>query len=193
MAQELEIEYKNMLTSEQFNRLCRFFKLTSGSFFKQINDYFDTPTLALREKQTALRIRHLPSMHDLTLKQPHEGAILETHQKLTDDESQELIQFGVMPAGEVERQITALGIDVDKLIHLGQLRTERCSFPYNGGILFLDHSFYLKKEDFELEWEAANQSVGSDPFDDLLRQHHIERQPSISKIARLYHAIKKAK
>lgn len=192
MTQELEIEFKNMLTAEQFNKLCLYFECTPSSFFKQVNDYFDTPTLALRDQHSALRIRHLPGIHDLTLKQPHDGVILETHQQLTDDENQDMIHFGVMPAGDVEQQITQMGIDVDKLIHLGQLRTERCEFPYKNGTLFLDHSFYLKLEDYEIEMETSDSLNGKQLFEQLLREHNIERQPSASKIARLYKALKKS-
>ncbi|MFT8317869.1 MAG: CYTH domain-containing protein [Sporolactobacillus sp.] len=189
MSQELEIEFKNMLTSDQFAQLCKSFNVSSTSFFKQLNDYFDTPTLGLREKKSALRIRHVDGKHDLTLKQPHQHAILETHQQLSDQESLEMIQFGIMPPGSVEQAITGLGIDVDQLVHLGQLKTERCQFSYKNGELFLDHSFYLKKEDYELEFEAADSESGKKIFEELLKAHAIERKPSAHKIARLYQAL----
>lgn len=189
MTQELEIEYKNMLTPEQFIQLCKSFKVDSTSFFKQINDYFDTPTFGLKEKKSALRIRHVNGQHDLTLKQPHQGAILETHQQLAEQESLELIQFGIMPPGSVEQAVTEMGIDVDQLVHLGQLKTERCQFPYKNGNLFLDHSFYLKQEDYELEFEAVDSQSGKRIFEELLNDYSIAREPSQNKIARLYHAL----
>jgi Uncharacterized protein conserved in bacteria len=137
MAQELEIEFKNMLTPEEFSSLCRKFNLDASSFFKQVNDYFDTPTFALREKKSALRIRHIDGRHDLTLKQPHESAILETHQWLSDEESLNLIHFGIIPAGNVEQAITDMDINVDHLIHIGELTTLRTQFPYkNGQIIY---------------------------------------------------------
>lgn len=191
MAQELEIEFKNMLTSEEYSFLCRKFSLNSSSFFKQVNDYFDTPTFALREKKSALRIRHISGHHDFTLKQPHEDVILETHQWLSDEESRKLIQFGVMPPGAIEQAIARMGVDVDQLIHIGELMTRRAEFPYKNGKLFLDHSYYFEHSDFELEFEATDRITGDHLFIELLAECSIPRRPSKSKILRLYLALQK--
>lgn len=189
MSQELEIEYKNMLSEEEFSMLCRKFSVDPASFFRQVNNYFDTPTYGLREKKSALRIRHVDGKHDLTFKQPHGDAILETHQLLTDDESRELIQFGVMPGGDVEKAIDALGIDVDQLVHIGALMTDRAEFSYKNGKLFLDHSHYLNHNDFEVEYEATDAHEGARVFGTLLHACAIARRPSKNKILRLYEAL----
>ncbi|GGL45627.1 CYTH domain-containing protein [Sporolactobacillus putidus] len=191
MAQELEIEFKNMLTSEEFSFLCRKFSLDSSSFFKQINDYFDTPTFALRGKKSALRIRHISGRHDFTLKQPHEDAILETHQWLTDEESLNLIHFGIIPAGSVEQAIARMGIDVDQLIHIGELTTLRAQFPYSSGKLFIDHSYYFEHDDYELEFEAEDRRTGDHLFEELLSECSIPHRPSKNKVLRLYQALQK--
>ncbi len=56
MSQEIEIEYKNLLTKDEFNSL-----LSNLSFPRkgqvQINYYFETADLALRNKLSALKIK----------------------------------------------------------------------------------------------------------------------------------------
>lgn len=190
MARELEIEFKNMLNKEEFNALCRKFGRDDASFFKQVNDYFDTPTFGLKSKKSALRIRHVNDQHDFTLKQPHDGVVLETHQTLSEDENKALIQYGVMPSGEVEQAIARLGIDVDQLLHIGELVTKRTEFPYQKGKLFLDCSSYLDRHDYELEYEAEEPLSGEQIFHSLLLESAIPRRPSKNKILRLYEAIK---
>ncbi|MCQ2011538.1 MAG: CYTH domain-containing protein [Sporolactobacillus sp.] len=188
MAQELEIEYKNMLTGDEFSKLCTVFGLKTTSFFKQVNYYFDTPTFALMNKKTVLRIREVGKQHDFTLKQPHNGVILETHQELDDEESRSMIQLGIVPPGEIEQAITKVGVDADQLVLIGELTTKRCQFPYQSGKLFLDHSLYLDHNDYELEYEAADQGSGSDIFNTLLLEHSIPRRASKSKMIRLFQA-----
>jgi Uncharacterized protein conserved in bacteria len=186
MSQEFEIEFKNMLNELEFNALCLKFDRDESTFFKQVNDYFDTPTLALKNAHAALRIRHLGGKHDFTLKQPRNGIILETHQQLTDQESSDLAHFGVMPEGELEKAIDQMGINVDQMLHIGELITKRTEFPYKEGKLFFDRSTYLSIEDFELEYEAEEQDQGKQIFLSLLSDFKIPRRKSKNKIMRLY-------
>ncbi|WP_010631304.1 CYTH domain-containing protein [Sporolactobacillus vineae] len=186
MSQKFEIEFKNMLEETEFNTLCLKFDRDESTFFKQTNDYFDTPTFALKNAHAALRIRHLSGEHDFTLKQPRNGIILETHQQLSDQESSDLIHYGVMPEGALEKAIDQMGINVDQLIHVGELITKRTEFPYKQGELFFDRSAYLGIQDFELEYEAEEQEQGKQIFLSLLSEFHIPRRKSKSKMMRLY-------
>ncbi|WP_368895813.1 CYTH domain-containing protein, partial [Priestia megaterium] len=43
MKQEIEIEFKNIVTKEEFDRLRSHFQLTEDQFVSQENHYFDTP------------------------------------------------------------------------------------------------------------------------------------------------------
>ncbi|MCO7174526.1 CYTH domain-containing protein [Sporolactobacillus kofuensis] len=189
MAQELEIEFKNMLTAEEFTMLCKSFGLEPSSFFKQVNYYFDTPTSALKNKRTVLRIRDDGRQHDFTLKQPHDDVILETHQQLNDEESRSMVHLGIVPSGEIEQAITKMGVDPDQLVLIGELTTKRTQFPFESGELFLDHSYYLDHHDYELEYEAESQATGVEIFQKLLQDYSIPRRPSMSKMMRLYQAM----
>lgn len=55
MTQEIEIEFKNIVTEEEFNTLCKSFSIEV--FTKQVNHYFETPDFSLKAG-SALRIRH---------------------------------------------------------------------------------------------------------------------------------------
>ena len=46
MTQEFEIEFKNMVTEEEFQALCDVFSIES--FTKQVNHYFETPHFSLK-------------------------------------------------------------------------------------------------------------------------------------------------
>ncbi|GAA3329560.1 hypothetical protein GCM10020331_078120 [Ectobacillus funiculus] len=50
MSQEIEIEFKkNMLTKEEFHRLCESFAITT--FIKQVNHYFETSSFFFKRKK----------------------------------------------------------------------------------------------------------------------------------------------
>ena len=84
MTQEIEIEFKNIVTEDEFSTLCQSFSI--NAFTKQVNHYFETPSFSLKEAGSALRIRHKGETYTLTLKQPAEVGLLETHQVVTEDE-----------------------------------------------------------------------------------------------------------
>ena len=52
MTQEIEIEFKNIVTEEEFNTLCKSFSIEG--FTKQVNHYFETPSFSLKEAGSAL-------------------------------------------------------------------------------------------------------------------------------------------
>src|SRR5690625_2716737 len=85
MAEEIEIEFKTLINEEDFERL-----RTKLPFFEkpiiQTNYYFDTIDYSLKRQPCALRIREKENNYTLTLKQPHQDGILETHDKLTKKE-----------------------------------------------------------------------------------------------------------
>lgn len=77
-------------------------------------------------------------------------------------------------------------IEQDEIECVGSLRTDRAEIPYKNGTLVFDHSYYLGKEDFEIEYEVANWDEGNDIFRQLLMEYNIKVRPTLSKIARLY-------
>src|SRR5699024_12529467 len=83
MLQEIEIEYKNMLTKDEYKRL-----LTAFPFPKiakhLVNYYFETKDMSLKNYRSALRIHKKNNVYYLTLKETHTKVLLETYDQLTD-------------------------------------------------------------------------------------------------------------
>src|SRR5699024_6280641 len=91
MGQEIEIEYKNLLTKQEFNHLLHHFSFPQPGK-KQTNYYFETKNFTLKENRSALRIREKDGNYQLTLKEPHVNGLLETHDMLTESEAMDWLQ-----------------------------------------------------------------------------------------------------
>lgn len=187
MAQENEIEKKNLLTEAEFQRLCKAFNLKDDDFFWQSNTYFDTSDYELKNKGAALRIREKNSQFELTLKQPATEGLLETNQPLTKKEAEEAFTSTRLPAGEVKSQLeTTLSISLDDVKKLGTLKTRRTHIPYQAGMLFLDHSVYLDTEDFEVEIEGTSLKEVDNLLNEVLTTYNIPYRKTPNKIKRFF-------
>lgn len=186
MKQEIEIEFKNLVTKEEFQLLMETFHLTSEAFFKQTNYYFDTPTMELKAQQSALRIREKNDTYTLTLKQPQQSGLLESHQSLTKEEAMHIINGQATVTGDMEKLLTTAAISVNDLTMFGSLTTERAETNYKGGILVLDHSYYFDCDDYEIEYEVTDEQTGQHDFHALLEHLCIPIRKTENKIKRFY-------
>lgn len=184
MSQEIEIEFKNMLTLDEFKQLKKELNLTR--FITQYNDYFDTDNGDLRAIHTALRVREKEDKLVLTLKEPNDIGKLETHQPLTRVELDVFKRKRELPEGDVTRRLNSLKIDLVKLTHIGRLTTHRCETPLENGLFVLDKSEYLGTVDYELEWEFEDFTYGEACFHRLLNRYQIPRRPPQNKIMRFF-------
>ncbi|MBA9025175.1 CYTH domain-containing protein [Peribacillus huizhouensis] len=190
MNQHLEIEFKNILTKEEFQLLVQNFSVKKTDFTYQENHYFDTPQFSLKENESALRIRHKKGNYELTLKQPAKEGLLETNQLLSKEEAHSLLQGSRIPNGDIATLIGEMGIHSD-VQFFGTLATNRAEFPYQGGLLVLDHSLYLNTEDFEVEFEVTNTLEGKEIFEKLLKSLQIPIRKTENKVRRFYNAKQK--
>ena len=193
MTQELEIEFKNMLTKEEFNALCHSFNLTNEKFHEQTNHYFDTPDFALKNVGSGLRIREVQNRFECTLKEPAEGIGLTETTDLLQEEIVQSILAGNSPlhAEEVEMRLQALNVHTEDLQILGSLSTKRAEIEYKGGLLVFDHSIYADVDDYELEYEVQDEATGKKIFEQLLAQYSIPSRPADKKVARFMSAVNK--
>lgn len=187
MNQEIEIEFKNMITKEEFTRLKEHFSIKEDAFSLQENHYFDTSGFELKEKRSALRIREKNGSYEMTLKQPLETGLLETNEMISESDAHRMMHENRIPEGPIYRILEKdLGIRPDELLYFGSLSTERAQLAYLGGLLVLDHSRYLGTEDFELEYEVAEYGEGKKHFDNLLKEVNIPHRKTDNKIKRFY-------
>lgn len=185
MNEEIEIEFKCLVTKEEFDRLTAAFD--PQPFVSQKNHYFDTPDFSLKNAGCALRIREKSGKAEMTLKQPAETGLLESTVSLTGEEVR-LALAGDVPGNKViERAAKAAGRK--DFAYFGTLETTRAEMSYEGGLLVFDHSRYVGTEDFEIEFEAQDVS-GEAVFRKLLADYEIEYKPSENKIRRFYNALK---
>lgn len=185
MSQEIEIEYKNLLTKEEFIRLLHAYPFPEKPE-AQTNYYFDTENFELATHRYALRIRSKNNQFQLTLKQPHPDGILETHDRLTEEDFEAWMQGEPSSAQHVEKQINKIGISLKDMIFFGSLTTSRYETTDQEVTLVLDHSIYNGKEDYEFELEAPNQQVGSKKFQQILTTHGIITRDTPTKIERFF-------
>ncbi|KHE67317.1 CYTH domain-containing protein [Halobacillus sp. BBL2006] len=188
MSQEIEIEYKNLLTLEEYQQVYQFLPFKSVELIEQTNYYFESSDFKLREQGAALRIRKKNDQWVLTLKQPHEEGLLETHDSLTEEEANLWIQNKMLEKPHTEKQLRELGISVDELTYLGSLTTRRKEVAYKDTTVVLDHSLYYDQEDFELEVEASSRQQGEAVFEEILTSCDIPTRNTDNKIKRFYKA-----
>ncbi|KGL39533.1 adenylate cyclase [Listeria newyorkensis] len=193
MSQELEIEFKNMLTASEYDLLVHEFRLEESDFFTQTNYYFDTADFQLKDRLAALRIRKRELHYELTLKTPEQIGLLETTQILAEEQVTAILDGANIPVGQVRDALHTLSIDHEDLVMFGSLTTTRAEKEYKKGLLVFDKSFYSDTHDFELEYEVADFEKGKVIFHRFLEEREIPQRPTKNKILRFYEAVYKEK
>lgn len=191
MSEQLEIEFKNLLTAAEFAKLQHYFSILDEEFKIQHNHYFDSEQFSLKDKGCALRIREKNGKYECTLKQPHPDGLLETNEDLPVPLAQQIIKQGhfqdSLPVNSpIIAALNQLNIQLHSLTCFGSLKTSRAETVYKNGLLVLDNSFYLNKEDFELEYEVSNREEGEQHFHELLIALGIPLRHTDNKIKRFY-------
>lgn len=183
MAQEIEIELKQLLLKEEFEQLKQYFQLKDADFRTQTNYYFDTPQFDIKSQFAALRMREKDGKWVLTLKEPHEIGLLETHQTIASPSSLDDFQ---LPEGEVADRLDHLNIQKNQIVYFGSLETSRAEKMIKEGLIVLDHSRYLTVEDYELEFEVSDLEIGQTAFSALLQKFQIPVRNTKNKVVRFY-------
>ena len=190
MAQEIEIEFKNMLTKKQYDALLQYFHIQPGQINYQVNHYFDTEQWHLKQLMSGLRIRQIGDYFECTIKEKTtDNAHLETTDILTQEQAEQYLNGARLQTPSVGKRLKALQIPVDQLKLFGSLATNRVEINYKGGILVLDHSTYMNQHDYEVEYEAVDETTGQIIFDEFLATHHIKKNLAPKKIARFMNAL----
>ncbi|HLR65828.1 CYTH domain-containing protein [Virgibacillus alimentarius] len=188
MTQEIEIEYKNLLTKQEFNNLLDHLPFPADAQ-KQTNYYFETKDFSLKENGCALRIREKEDTYHLTLKEPHPNGLLETHDILTKQEAMNWIKGKNRVIKNAAKSLKQLQISPESLIYYGSLITERRELKYREVLLVLDYSIFNGKSDYELELEAPNEEIGLKTFERLLTQFQIPNRTTPNKIQRFFSSL----
>lgn len=193
MSKELEIEFKNLLTKDEYLKLLEYFNYSPEDAFSQVNHYFDTTDFQLKKNRSALRIREKGEAWECTLKKPAPVGKYEITDSLNKQQAESMLNLQSFEAPEVEVELKELGIDWNDLQPIGSLTTHRIEFAFLDGLLVLDHSTYLGKDDFEVEFEVTDAVQGKKQFTEFLVNQQIPARKTQKKIARFMKAAKATK
>ena len=176
MNKNKEIEFKTLITKEQYYQLLDEFNL-SNNIFTQINHYFDTENTDLIQEQTVLRIRQKGNNYKLTKKTRALVGADETHIFLSKEKALEMLENGF------NANIIGVPHHVTKV---AELTTYRASSHYKNGKIFFDRSEYYGNVDYEIEYEVDEINQGKQDFKVFLDAHGIEYKESIRKSKRAF-------
>ncbi|WP_097147810.1 CYTH domain-containing protein [Ureibacillus acetophenoni] len=194
MSQEIEIEFKNILTKDEYEKLLKEFNIEQQMIIRQTNHYFDTPEWHLRKLSSGLRIRETTSKTVCTLKEKtSQNTHLETTDVLSINEASHMLEGKGFFAPSVLSKLQQLQVPIEQLRVFGSLTTDRVEIPFEGGTLVLDHSLYLNCDDYEVEFEINDEIIGSTIFDNFLIKYNIEKRKTDKKIARFMKALQSQK
>lgn len=186
MSENLEIEFKSLVTEKDFSHLLNHFEITEEDRFTQTNYYFDSKDLLLKQKQMGLRIRILPLSAELTLKIPANEGLLEISESLPLNIAVDLIELNQLPNhGIVYEKLISLGFSVRDLTIIGSLKTKRAEKKIPEGLLALDESWFGNQHDFEIELEVSDAREGKKAFMSLLKKLTIKEKIAPNKIQRM--------
>lgn len=189
MTNHLEIEFKNLLTEDEYLRLLTESDIDFNGLHSQTNLYFDTKEAFLKKHKMGLRIRLLPQSIEFTLKVPTEdaNAFMEITDQVTNYQSDlALVEQNFAATSQVLAYLRKKEVDVTSLEKVGELTTIRGEAQLSDGdLLVLDKSQYYGITDYELEMEVTDSQKGKNRFNHFLSQHEIPHRPAKKKIVRM--------
>ncbi|MHC3418060.1 CYTH domain-containing protein [Aerococcus urinae] len=127
MHKDIETEYKNILSPEEYQKLLSLFDLHLNEAKHQHNMYFDTESLRLKANHSALRIRLSDTYAHLTYKQSLTSAkSLEVTDKVSRESAQAMMETGqFQPGAHLSDLFHEIGLYASELRPIGQFKTTR--------------------------------------------------------------------
>ncbi len=184
----IEIEAKVLLSKRDYQKLLE--NMTFNDQVKiQKNYYLDSEDRVLKKYGMAVRLRQREGKNKLTLKAPLAEGLLTKNQELSDDEANALINNNLFPRGDISDFLDILNIDVNKLLILAQLTTERKEGTYEGLDINISKNTYSDTVDYELECDSDSVTNSQNALKDLCQEYRIEyKLNTVSKESRAINA-----
>ncbi|MEK7586029.1 MAG: CYTH domain-containing protein [Patescibacteria group bacterium] len=196
---EKENEAKNLLTSEEFEKLKKYFGISKENFSKQTNQYFidkGNKILTTLPAGTTLRVREKSGKKELQFKLPTDDGTDEYHYDMNNEEVyNKLVISGFLPDGKVSEKLLSLGIE-GPYLYKGQVHTHRAETKatslntWEGVTICLDESYYPNgSKDFEIEIESGSMKMSNTVLRDILNMFNIPRRVAKNKVTRFLESI----
>lgn len=167
MSTHLETEFKMLINKTTYHQMLTAFQKNLGQPIIQTNEYFQDRHGILKKHFYSLRVRHLDGTYEFTLKKPCGFAKMEYNQMLDEPTYQKLKLQQPFPSPILD-ELKKDDVMVEDLFAITTLTTTRYTFPYENGQLFLDVSRYNQKVDYEVEFEAEDETHGREIFKALM-------------------------
>ncbi len=176
--EELEIEFKSLLTNEEFESLITKFNL-QDKFIEQYNYYFDTEDKFIMNSDSSFRIRLRNNKFKITYKSRNSAnSVIEKSIDLSYDQAMHYLESGY--------NSDLLNLDLPELHHRNTLMTKRASFKIDGGEIFIDKNYYSNIVDYEIEFECLDEITGRHTFESFLNENSIIYKESKPKMVRAF-------
>lgn len=152
-----EFESRVMLTIDEYlNIVSHYMKLYPNHHFLQnVNDYFDTSDLFLRQKHITLRIRTINDVRsELTLKIKGSNGDVEINDDISFKEKEILLKERVFPEGNVKSYLLSLPRPLSEYKNIVSLYNRRLEIEHDNHLLVIDKNEYSGIIDYNLEIET---------------------------------------
>lgn len=181
---EIEIEFKNLLTKEDYEKIFTTLNLSELEPITNKNFYYDDADESFKKANSALRIRYTNKKTEMTLKIKGADQNIEINVPLDDTYPKEPAVLPVLP-NEIMSELEKLNLTIKTPLLTQKIETLRYEIKTSDGLLVLDKNTFLNDIiDYELEFEATDFEIGKIAFEKILKNFEITEHPSKPKIAR---------
>ena len=158
----LEHEARAMVTEEQYNQILAHYLKSKKQkkYIVNYNTYFDYEDLYLTNHHMVLRTRNISDKeHELTLKIKGEDGDIEYNHPLTSQEYDSLREKVLIPDSQVKDELLKLKIDLNKLVRITDLKTERLEIQHRNYLLVIDKNYFRNRVDYNVEVESYSKKA----------------------------------
>lgn len=181
---EIEIEFKNLLSEEQYLTLFKKYDLKNSEEIVNKNFYYDDADESFKKIGAALRIRYTNKKTEMTLKIKGKTQNIEINIPLDEKYPKEPTVLPVLP-NEIITELERMNVKIKTPMLIQKIETLRHEVTLNENLLVLDKTTFINDIiDYELEFEAKDYESGLVAFEKLLEENNIAKNPAKPKIAR---------
>lgn len=181
---EIEIEFKNLLTKDQYDALYKKYNLNNSEEIINKNFYYDNADESFKNIGAALRIRYTNKKIEMTLKIKGETQNVEINVPLDERYPKEPTVLPILP-NEIISELERMNVKIKTPILIQKIETLRHEVTLKAGLLVFDKTTFINDiVDYELEFETKDYESGLAAFEKLLEENNIDKNPAKPKIAR---------
>ena len=141
----MEYDARVMITENQYSLVLDYYQKSGKNCHKlvNLNYYYDDDKMTISNNHHVLRLRQInEDKHELTLKIKGEDGDIEYNHPLTSQEYDSLREKVLIPDSQVKDELLKLKIDLNKLVRITDLKTERLEIQNRNYLLVIDKIYF---------------------------------------------------